>query len=85
MTLSTRETHPNHHAACALSGLVRWLGLNGGHSRRHALAELAALEDWQLEDVGLTRQRLERELTAAGVHDDPELRMHSGSRWNRNG
>jgi hypothetical protein len=42
------------------------------------------MEDWQLEDVGLTRQRLERELAAAGVQDGRE-QPHAGHRLNRNG
>lgn len=88
MTLSTRETHRNRHAAGALSGLAHWLGLNGrrriSHDRQHALGELAAMEDWQLDDVGLTRQLLERELAAAGLPDGRE-QPHAGHRLNRNG
>ncbi|GLQ55574.1 DUF1127 domain-containing protein [Devosia nitrariae] len=87
MTLSAREMHRHHHPAGALSGLVEWLGLNGqrgGRDRRHALTELARMADWQLEDVGLTRQRLERELATAGLRDDRE-QTHPGARWNRNG
>lgn len=86
MSLSTRESDRNHHAAGMLYGLAQWLKLNGwrsgGRDRRHALTELATMEDWQLDDLGLTRQRLEREMTAAGLWNG-RGQPHAGPRLNR--
>jgi hypothetical protein len=39
------------------------------------LIYLARLEDWQLEDIGWSRERLARELAEAGiVRDAPDTR-----------
>lgn len=65
-------------------GFLRALGskiavslTNGVHvyrqraAKRRSLVRLADLEDWQLDDIGVTRAEVERVLGEAGIHRDP--------------
>ncbi|MCB1386146.1 MAG: DUF1127 domain-containing protein [Nitratireductor sp.] len=43
--------------------LYRWLvSLEGRFAKLRSRRQLAALEDWQLEDIGITPERRDREL-----------------------
>ncbi|WP_246018444.1 DUF1127 domain-containing protein [Pelagibacterium montanilacus] len=54
------------HAAAQLLALQAWRA----RARRTAL-RLAAMEDWQLEDIGLTRAEVEQQLARHGIVRDP--------------
>jgi len=46
-----------------LRGTAIWWG---GRQRRRALASLDKMDNWQLDDIGLTRADVDRAMTSAG-------------------
>lgn len=48
-----------------------WADRHNRAARRRSLVRLADLEQWQLEDIGLTRSEVDRVLERNGVARDP--------------
>lgn len=48
--------------------LERW---NAARAKRKSLIYLSEMEDWLLDDIGVTRAEVEEALADAGIHRDP--------------
>lgn len=50
-----------------------WIGRHNRIARRRSLARLADMEDWQLDDIGITRAEVNQMLERNGIERDPVL------------